>query len=99
MLVTKRDPTLEEKADFDFRGEAIGFFKLSAEDCKKFIAHYEKFESKYIELLWEIPFSDFAKTVDLDVWLIPQGPDCFEIDTEADYEQALSSFQKYRNSY
>ena len=99
MFVTKRDPTLEEKADFDFRGEAIGFFKLSAEDCKKFIAHYEKFESKYVEFLWEIPFSDFAKTVDLSVWLVAQGPDCFEIDTEADYEQALSSFQKDKNSY
>ena len=99
MFVTKRDPTLEEKADFDFRGEAIGFFKLSAEDCKKFIAHYEKFESEYVELLWEIPFSDFAKSVDLDVWLITQGPDCFEIDTQVDYEQALSYFQKHKNSY
>ncbi len=99
MFVTKRDPTLEEKADFDFRGEAIGFFKLSAEDCKKFIAHYEKFESEYVELLWEIPFSDFAKSVDLDVCLITQGPDCFEIDTQVDYEQALSSFQENKNSY
>jgi len=99
MFVTTRDLTPEEKTDFGFGGEAIGFFKLSFENCKKFIEHYENFESKYVELLWEIPFSDFAKTVDLDAWLIPQGPDCFEIDTEADYEQALSSFQKYRNSY
>ena len=99
MFITKRDLTPEEKVDFGFGGEAIGFFKLSAEDCKKFIAHYEKFESEYVELLWEIPFSDFAKSVDLDVWLITQGPDCFEIDTQVDYEQALSCFQKYRKNY
>ncbi len=99
MFVTKRDLTPEEKTDFGFGGEAIGFFKLSFENCKKFIEHYENFESKYVELLWEIPLSDFAKSVDLSVWLVSQRPDCFEIDTEADYEQALSSFQKYRNSY
>jgi choline kinase len=99
MFVTKRDLTPEEKTNFGFGGEAIGFFKLSFENCKKFIEHYENFESKYVELLWEIPFSEFAKSVDLGVWLVAQGPDCFEIDTEADYEQALSSFQKYKNSY
>jgi choline kinase len=99
VFVTKRDPTLEEKADFDFRGEAIGFFKLSAEDCKKFIAHYEKVESKYVELLWEIPLTDFAKSVDLSVWSITQGPGCFEIDTQDDYVQALLIFRKYRDSF
>jgi len=31
--------------------------------------------------------------------LITQGPDCFEIYTQVDYELALSSFQKYKNSY
>ena len=99
MFVTKRDLTLEEKANFTFGGEAIGFFKLSFENCKKFIAHYENFESRYLELLWEIPFTEFAKSVDLGFWLVNQGPDCFEIDTEADYEQALSTFQKYRGSF
>ena len=99
MFVTKRDLTLEEKANFTFGGEAIGFFKLSFENCKKFIAHYENFESRYLELLWEIPFTEFAKSVDLSVWLVDQGPGCFEIDTEADYEQALSTFQKYRGSF
>ena len=96
-FVTKRDLTSEEKAGFG--GEAIGFFKLSAEDSKKFIKHYENFESKYIELLWEIPFTDFAKYVDLNFWLIAQGPACFEIDTWEDYEQALSSFLENKNSY
>jgi len=99
MFVTKRDLTLEEKVNFGFGGEAIGFFKLSSEDCKKFIEHYENFESKYLELLWEIPFTDFAKFVDLSVWLITQGPACFEIDTQDDYEQALLTFQKYKDSF
>ena len=70
-----------------------------AKDSKKFIKHYENFESKYIELLWEIPFTDFAKYVDLNFWLIAQGPACFEIDTWEDYEQALSSFLENKNSY
>ena len=99
MFVTKRDLTLEEKANFGFSGEAIGFFKLSSENCKKFIEHYEKFESKYVGLLWEIPFTDFAKSVDLSVWMITQGPGCFEIDTQDDYEQALSTFQKHRDLF
>ena len=99
MFVTKRDLTLEEKAHFDFGGEAIGFFKLSFEDCKKFIKHYENFESKYVELLWEIPFTDFAESVDLGAWVITQGPACFEIDTKEDYKRALSSFLENRNSY
>ncbi len=99
MFVTKRDLTLEEKKSFDFGGEAIGFFKLSSQDCKKFIEHYGRFESKYIELLWEIPFTDFARFVDLGIWLITQGPGCFEIDTQDDYEQALSIFQKCRDSF
>ena len=61
---------------------------------EKFIEHYEKFESKYIEVLWEIPFTDFATHVSLDPWFITKGPACFEIDTQEDYEQALSSFIK-----
>ena len=84
---------------FKFGGEAIGFFKLSAEDNKKFIEHYEKFASDYIEALWEIPFTNFSKYVDLSPWFITQGPSCFEIDTQEDYEQALSSFLENRNSY
>jgi choline kinase len=99
MFITKRDLTLDEKANFVFGGEAIGFFKLSSDDSKKFIDHYKKFESRYVEILWEIPFSDFAKFVDLNVWSINQGPGCFEIDTQDDYEQALSIFKKYRDRF
>ena len=99
MFVTKRDLTLEEKNNFIFGGEAIGFFKLSSENCEKFIKHYENFESKYLELLWEIPFTDFAKSVDLSVWSITEGPACFEIDTQDDYEQALLTFQKHREKF
>jgi len=99
IFITKRDLTPEEKMGFKFGGEAIGFFKLSAEDNKKFIEHYEKFASDYIEALWEIPFTNFSKYVDLSPWFITQGPSCFEIDTQEDYEQALSSFLENRNSY
>ena len=98
-FVTKRDLTPEEKMDFNFGGEAIGFFKLSDEDRKKFIEHYENFKSEYIETLWEIPFTNFAKYVSLTPWLINQGPTCFEIDTQDDYEQALSSFLGNRDKY
>ena len=98
-FVTKRDLTLEEKAGFKFGGEAIGFFKFSAENSKNFIEHYEKYESDCIEVLWEIPFTEFAKYVDLDPWLITQGPACFEIDTQEDYEDALSSFFDSRDKY
>tara|TARA_Y100000031_G_scaffold114042_1_gene126082 strand:+ start:844 stop:1602 length:759 start_codon:yes stop_codon:yes gene_type:complete len=98
-FVTKRDLTPEEKLDFEFGGEAIGFFKFSAENCKKFIEHYEKFESDCIEVLWEIPFTEFAKYVNLDPWIITQGPACFEIDTQEDYLEALASFNANRDKY
>ena len=98
-FVTKRNLTPGEKVDFDFGGEAIGFFKLSAKDRKNFIEHYENFESKYAGVLWEIPFTDFAKQVVLYPWLITQGPACYEIDTQDDYEQALSSFLESRGKY
>jgi len=98
-FITKRDLTLEEKAGFDFGGEAIGFFKLSAEDRKNFIDHYENYESKYIKVLWEIPFTDFAQSVDLNPWLINQDLACFEIDTQDDYKKALSNFLGNRDKY
>ncbi len=98
-FVTKRDLTREEKIDFKFGGEAIGFFKLSAGDSKKFIEHYDSFESEYIKVLWEIPLTEFAKSVDLSTWFITDGPACFEIDTQEDYEQALSSFVANKKNY
>jgi len=66
---------------------------------KKFIEHYENFKSEYIVALWEIPFTNFAKYVNLIPWLITQGPTCFEIDTQDDYEQALSNFLENRDKY
>ena len=98
-FVTKRDLTPEEKVDFEFGGEAIGFFKLSAKDKEKFIEQYENFKSDYIKTLWEIPLTNFAKYVNLTPWLITQGPTCFEIDTQDDYAQALSTFLKNRDKY
>ncbi len=91
--------TPEEKVDFEFGGEAIGFFKFSAETSKQFIEHYEKFESECVEVLWEIPFTEFAKYVDLDTWTITQGPPCFEIDTQQDYQEALTSFNANIDTY
>jgi choline kinase len=98
-FVTKRDLTREEKLNFKFGGEAIGFFKLSAEASKQFIEHYDSFESEYIKVLWEIPLTKFAKFVDLSAWFITEGPACFEIDTQEDYEQALSSFAANKKNY
>ena len=98
-FVTKRDLTRKEKIDFKFGGEAIGFFKLSAEDSKKFIEHYDSFESEYLKVLWEIPLTKFAKSVDLSTWFITDGPACYEIDTQEDYELALSSFVANKKNY
>ena len=97
-FITKRALTPEERAQFRFGGEAIGFFKLSSSDVKEFIALYENNESKYLTALWEIPFTDFAKDVNLLPWSI-RGGGCFEIDTPEDYEEALASFFKNREKY
>jgi 2-aminoethylphosphonate-pyruvate transaminase len=90
-FITKRHLTEEEKNNFGFGGEAIGFFKLAEEDVDKFIAHYQKHEKEYVPVLWEIPFTEFAREADISTWNIA-GSDCFEIDTPEDYKEALASF-------
>ena len=97
-FITKRLFTEEEKNGYEFAGEAIGFFKLSESNAKKFISLYEKNESVYEKALWEIPFSDFAQGVNLSPWKTAEKG-CFEIDTQDEYEQALDYFQSHRNVF
>ncbi|MCH8157797.1 MAG: NTP transferase domain-containing protein [Nitrospinae bacterium] len=97
-FITKRDLTQEERTRFRFGGEAIGFFKLSSANVKKFIALYESNEADFAPVLWEIPFTTFAEDVELLPWSIEE-PGCFEIDTQEDYEEALASFLKNPEKY
>ncbi len=97
-FITKRHLTQEEKNGFQFGGEAIGFFRLSAGDVKKFVELYDSNEAEYEKVLWEIPFTDFAETVDLNGWTVSQSG-CFEIDTQAEYDHALAYFGKHREIY
>ncbi|MFQ5444958.1 MAG: NTP transferase domain-containing protein [Nitrospinales bacterium] len=97
-FITKRHFTAEEKNGFEFGGEAIGFFKLSAPNVNKFVDRYEKHEAEYENALWEIPFTDFAHEVDLHPWMTSE-PGCFEIDTQKEYEHALDYFEQHRDVY
>ncbi len=97
-FVTKRHLTEEEKNAFKFAGEAIGFFKLSQNNVKKFMDLYARHEAEYEKVLWEIPFTQFASEVDLKTW-VTANTDCFEIDTKEDYHHALAHFESNRNVY
>ena len=97
-FITKRHLTGEEKNQFTFAGEAIGFFKLSAQYVKKFLDLYAKHEAVYEKVLWEIPFTEFAEEADLKIW-DTANMDCFEIDTEEEYQHALSHFERNRDIY
>ncbi len=97
-FITKRHLTGAEKSQFKFAGEAIGFFKLSGQDARKFIDLYEKHEAEYEKVLWEIPFTEFAKEVDLEAWTTADR-NCFEIDTQEEYEHALNLFERNRDTY
>ncbi len=91
-FITKRHLTETERKEYRFGGEAIGFFKLSQVDVKKFLKLYAENEAAFEKTLWEIPFTEFAKQVDLHPWNI-KGTGCFEIDTQEDYDEALASFK------
>lgn len=97
-FITKRHLTKAEKSDFKFAGEAIGFFKLSAQNVKNFLDLYAKEEAEYEKVLWEIPFTEFAKEIDLQTWTTANSC-CFEIDTQEDYECALDYFGRNRDVY
>ena len=97
-FVTKRLLTAEEKTDYCFGGEAIGFFKLAAGDVRRFIELYRARETEYAKDLWEIPLTEFATQADIFPW--PMEDDlCFEIDTPEDYQRALESYQKDPSRY
>ena len=97
-FITKRHLTEKERKDYRFGGEAIGFFKLSAMAVKKFLHLYAENEKEFEKTLWEIPFTEFARDVDLSPWHI-KGPGCFEIDTQEDYDDALTHFNSYPDIY
>jgi choline kinase len=97
-FITKRKLTEEEKSDFGFGGEAIGFFMLHQEDVPRFVALYENDEPTYRPALWEIPFTEFARNTSLHPWnVVEKG--CFEIDTQEDYATALNRFQSHPKEY
>ncbi|MBT5027474.1 MAG: NTP transferase domain-containing protein [Nitrospinaceae bacterium] len=97
-FITKRELTAEEKSGFGFGGEAIGFFMLRQEDVPLFVTLYENNESAYEPVLWEIPFTEFARTTPLHPWNIAQEG-CFEIDTQEDYCAAFDCFQNHPAQY
>ena len=97
-FITKRALTDEEKSGFGFGGEAIGFFMLCQEDVPRFVALYENNESTYQPVLWEIPFTEFARNTALHPWNV-QEEGCFEIDTREDYSIALKCFQSQPDQY
>lgn len=97
-FITKRELTEEEKSDFGFGGEAIGFFMLSREDVPRFVSLYENNESSYRPVLWEIPFTEFARNTSLHPWNVEQEG-CFEIDTQEDYQDALNRFNSHADQY
>ena len=97
-FITKRELTAEEKSDFGFGGEAIGFFILRQEDVPRFVTLYENNESTYRPVLWEIPFTEFARNTPLHPWNVSQEG-CFEIDTQEDYSTALNHFQSHLDQY
>ncbi len=95
-FITKRELTDEEKPGFG--GEAIGFFILRQEDIPRFVALYENNEPAYRPVLWEIPFTEFARNTSLHPWNVKEEG-CFEIDTQEDYSTALKRFQSYPDQY
>ncbi len=97
-FITKRELTDEEKSSFNFGGEAIGFFMLRQEDVSRFVALYENNEPAYRPVLWEIPFTEFARNTSLHHWNVEEEG-CSEIDTQEDYSIALQRFRSYPDQY
>ena len=97
-LVTKRLLTDDEKTQFKFAGEAIGFIKMSTEAANKLVALYEANEERFINTLWEDIYTELAPQVELYTHQISQGG-CFEIDTQEDYDDSLTYFESHRDQY
>jgi len=97
-IITKRALTQEEKSRYSFAGEAIGFFTLSPEAVRVILKEYEEREDFFRPTLWEILFSEIAGKTRFTVDRI-DGPGCFEIDTQEDYDEALRYFQSHPEDY
>ena len=97
-FITKRALTEEEKSSFGFGVEAIEFFIIRQEDVLRFVALYENDEPTYRPVLWEIPFTEFARNTSLHPWNVAEEG-CFEIDTQEDYATALNRFQFHPDEY
>ncbi len=87
-FVTKRDLTEAEKSTFHMAGEAIGFFMLSQDVVRDLVVLFDREESRFINVLWEIIFNEITPHHTIHPHLMPGGG-CIEIDTQQDYEEAL----------
>jgi hypothetical protein len=74
---------------------------LGQEDVLRFIALCENDEPTYRPVLWETPFTEFARNTSLRLCnVVEEG--CFEIDTQEDYATAFNptrmniSFRSYK---
>ncbi len=97
-IITKRALTEQEKSDYTFSGEAIGFFTLTPHAIATIIKAYDEREEHYSPTLWEILFSEIANETPLSVYPL-DDTGCFEIDTQEDYEEALACFNANRERY
>lgn len=91
-FVTKRDLTQEEKSKFHMAGEAIGFLMLTQAVAHNVVALYDRDESRFIQVLWEIIFNEITPDNEIRPYSIP-GEGCIEIDTQEDYEEALRLYR------
>ena len=97
-IITKRALTHEERTNFKFAGEAIGFFTLTPHAIDTIVRAYDEKEEHYSKTLWEILFSDIAGLTPLTVYPI-DDEGCFEIDTQEDYEEALACYNAHPDRY
>lgn len=97
-FVTKRDLTDEEKARYQCAGEALGFFLLTPELTQRMVTLYDQRPDDFISTLWEIPFSEVAPGAQIQPFFIVTDG-CMEIDTQEDYDQALSQHRENPEIY
>ncbi|MCF8721968.1 phosphocholine cytidylyltransferase family protein [Nitrospina gracilis] len=97
-FVTKRDLTDEEKARYKCAGEALGFFLLTPELTRRLIALCDARPDDFLSTLWEIPFSEVAPGAQIQPFFIVTDG-CMEIDTQEDYDQALSQHRENPEIY
>lgn len=94
MTIDKRAVTSEERAKYEFAGEAIGILKFSKEyrddmfnECKKFLA-----DEANISKNWEHVMNEFLHTHDMGIHRSVSNK-WVEIDNREDYERAQQLFK------